>query len=179
MGTEERSFNSDIAARGNPRCYFRVSFLERERAGASLTVIDRAWKLRGTGEGQTRILGLLVVGCSLQPPDCKTCSSVGIGHEAPRSCGRHRPSMGRLQFGAGTWCPAIGAGADTDGFRRIARLTTIIADWGSIQRWARPVPKTVPLEAPTNLASLENGGACHNPSELPRAVAVSCSSIRV
>jgi len=87
--------------------------------------------------------------------------------------------MGRLQFGAGTRCPAIGAGGDTDGFRRIARLTTIIADTGSIQRWARPVRNAVPLEAPTNLASLENGGACHNASELPRAVAVSRSSIRV
>jgi hypothetical protein len=65
------------------------------------------------------------------------------------------------------------------GSAALLALTTIIADTGSIQRWARPVRNTVPLEAPTNLASLENGGACHNASELPRAVAVSRSSTRV
>jgi hypothetical protein len=105
-------------------------------------------------------------------PDCKTCSSVGIGHEAPHSCGRHRPSIGRLQFGAGNRCPAIGAGADADGFRRIARLTIITRIGVPFSAGQGRYVKRCPWRLLTNLASLENGGSCHNPSGLPRAVVV-------
>ena len=47
-----------------------------------------------------RALGLIVAGMPrTKRPDRRTCCSVRVEHEATRSSGRHRPSMGRLRLG--------------------------------------------------------------------------------